>query len=190
MPLTLNRRSSAQFELSFSQFWHSSNELSDYVDIHFYDHLCAATTVFLYAQNISDDHPAVEILHDLETAAYSSYYVGKNLSGDILARRIIQAIFKWTNMLKCRLKVGARDVLWFSFFWPNFLGCGCLYIQRWFDGTSVSIDKQDLSGNVMHNKSWKTWKDVYGWTRWSSQRLLSAAQDSPGKSQLIFLALE
>jgi hypothetical protein len=70
--------------------------------------------VFLYAQKISDDHPAVEILHDLETTAY---YVDNNPSGHILrlARCIIQAILRWTDMLNCRLKIGAPYVLWFHF---------------------------------------------------------------------------
>ena len=79
---------------------------------HFYDHLCAATTVFLYAQNISDDHPAVGILRDLETTAY---YVDEDMSGHILMRRIIQAILKWADMLNCCLKVGVPYVLWFNF---------------------------------------------------------------------------
>jgi hypothetical protein len=86
--------------------------LSDYADLHFYNHLCAATTVFLYGQNISDDHPAVEILHDLETSAY---HVDKNSSGYILrlARCIIKVILRWANMLNCRLKVATpyHDVL-------------------------------------------------------------------------------
>ena len=73
------------------------------------DHLYAATTVFLHAQNISDDHPAVEILHDLETIACY------NLLGR-LARCIIQAILRWADMLNCRLKVGAPYVLWFHLF--------------------------------------------------------------------------
>ena len=75
---------------------------------HFYDHLCAATTVFLYGQNISDDYPTVEILHDLETTAY---YVDENSSSHILARHIIQAILRWANMLNCDPKVGAPYVL-------------------------------------------------------------------------------
>ena len=71
--------------------------------------------VFLYAQNISDDHPAVQFLHDLETTAYC---VDKNSSGYILrlAQCIIQAILRWANKLdlNCRLKVGAPYVLWFQ----------------------------------------------------------------------------
>ena len=35
--------------------------------------------------------------------------------------------------------------------WQNFLGYGRLCSQRWFDGTSVLFDKQNLSGNIMHN---------------------------------------
>jgi hypothetical protein len=65
--------------------------------------------VFLHAQNISDDHPAVEFLHELESTAY---FVDKNLSGYILARCIIQAILGWANMLNC-LNVGALYVLLF-----------------------------------------------------------------------------
>ena len=64
--------------------------------------LCAATSVSLSARNISDDHPAVQILHDLET---TTYYVDENWSGNNMARCIIQAILKWTNMLYCCLKV-------------------------------------------------------------------------------------
>jgi len=86
-----------------------SHDLSDYVNFHFYGHLCAATTIFLYARNISDDHPAVEILHDLETTAY---YVDKNSSDFVLmlARCIIRAILRWTNMLNCCLKGVAVSV--------------------------------------------------------------------------------
>ena len=115
MTLTFSRRFPSQFELSFSKFRCSSHELSDYVFSYFYDHLCAATTDFLYAQNISDDHPAVEILHDLET---TTYHVDKILSGYILrlARWIIQVILRWANMLYCRLKVGRPYVLWLHFY--------------------------------------------------------------------------
>ena len=58
---------------------------------------------FLYAQNI-DDHPAVEILHDLETI---TYYVDENMSYWMaqVARDIIHAILRWADMLNCRLKV-------------------------------------------------------------------------------------
>ena len=114
MPLTFSRRFSTCFTLLSPQFWRSSYELSDHVFNHFYDHLCAATTDILYEQNISDDHPAVEILRDLETTAY---HVDKILSEYILrlARWIIQVILRWANMLYCRLKVGAPYVLWFHF---------------------------------------------------------------------------
>ena len=90
----------------YSKFRRSSYDISDYINFHFYNHLCAATTVFLYAQNISDDHPALEILHDLETTAY---YANENSSGHILwlARCIIQAILRWASMLNSRLKVAA-----------------------------------------------------------------------------------
>jgi hypothetical protein len=80
----------------------SSPEVFEYVYLHFYDHLCAATSGFLHVRNIPDDHPAVEILHDLETTAY---HVDESLSGYIIMRRIIQAILKWADMLNCRLKV-------------------------------------------------------------------------------------
>ena len=97
----------------YSKIWRSSNDLSDYVNFHFYNHLCAATTVFLSAQNISDDHPAVEILHGLET---TTYCLNENSSGYVLrlARCIIQAILGWANMLNGRLKV-APYVLSFHF---------------------------------------------------------------------------
>ena len=100
--------------LSLSKFWRSSHDLSNYVSLHFYDHLCAATLV-LYDQNISDDHPALEFLHDLETTAY---YVDINSAGYIctLARFVIEAILRWANMLNCRLKVGAPSAMYYCFF--------------------------------------------------------------------------
>ena len=67
--------------------------------------------VFRCPQYISDDHPAVEFLHVLETTAY---YADKN-SDYTLRRYIIQAILSWANILKNRLKVGASYVLWFHF---------------------------------------------------------------------------
>ena len=59
--------------------------------------------VFLdvHARNISDDHPAVAILRDLETAVY---YVDDSSSGS-LARCIIQVILRWVDMLNSHLKV-------------------------------------------------------------------------------------
>ena len=65
--------------------------------------------VFLYPQYISDDHPAVEILHVMETTAY---YADKN-SGYALRQYIIRDILRWANTI-C-LKVGALYVLWFHF---------------------------------------------------------------------------
>ena len=56
----------------------------------------------LYARNISDDHPAVQILHDLET---KSYYVDEDMPGYILARQFIGTILRWAGMLGCRLMV-------------------------------------------------------------------------------------
>ena len=50
----------------------------------------------MVTQNISDNHPALEILHDLENTAY---YVDKT-SGNILAQHIIQAILRWAEMMK------------------------------------------------------------------------------------------
>ena len=78
---------------------------------HFYSHLCAATAALVYAQNISNDHPAVEIFHDLETR---TYYV-QNLTGH-LEQRIIHTILKWTtNMLDLDspMKVGALNLPFF-----------------------------------------------------------------------------
>ena len=51
-----------------------------------------------------------------------------------------------------------------SFFWHNFLGCGCLCFQRWFEGTSASFDKQNLSGNVTQKNAWKV-NVPYYWPR-------------------------
>ena len=110
MPLTLRCRFSANLNFRFLKFWRSSHDLSEYVYYHFYDHLCAATTIFLSARNITDDHPALEILHDMETTAY---FVDENSSA--LRRHIIQVILRWLSMLNSHLKVGAPYVLWFHF---------------------------------------------------------------------------
>ena len=80
------------------------------MSVHFHGHLYAATRVFLNARNIPEDHPAVEILKDMETTAY---YVDRNSSGYILAQHIFQAILGWKDMLNHYLKVGAPFVLWF-----------------------------------------------------------------------------
>jgi len=72
------------------------HDLSDYIVCHFYDHLCKATTDFLYEQNISDEHPASELLHFLETTAYN------NLSRFNLGRPVMYSILQWENMLDCR----------------------------------------------------------------------------------------
>jgi hypothetical protein len=110
--------------------------LLHYVDRHLYDHLCAATTGFLrvHARNISDDHPAVEILHDLETTAY---YVDESKSGR-LARSIVHVILRWTDMLNCRLTVGGPYVLWFHF------------SDTTSKGLAVSVSNVDLMTRVCH----------------------------------------
>jgi Ser/Thr protein kinase RdoA (MazF antagonist) len=66
--------------------------------------------VLLYAQNISDDHPAVEMLRDLEN---TTYRVDNNSSGYILrlAHSIIHVILRWADMLNCNLKVVLPYVL-------------------------------------------------------------------------------
>ena len=115
MPLTFSRRfPPIQVRALISYFRLSSHELSEYVCSHFYDHLCAATTGFLHAQNISDNHPAVEILCDMEITAY---YVDKNSSVYILrlARCIILDILRWADMLNSCLKVCAPYLLWIFF---------------------------------------------------------------------------
>ena len=56
----------------------------------------------LYTRNISDDHPVVQILHDLETKAY---HVDENIPGHIDARYFIKIVLGWADMLNCRLKV-------------------------------------------------------------------------------------
>ena len=69
---------------------------------------------FFNAQNISNDHPAVEFLRDLEA---TPYYFDENFLGRKihLAQHIFQAILRWANKLKCHLKVSAPYVLWFYF---------------------------------------------------------------------------
>ena len=81
---------------------------------------------FLNVQNIPNDHPAVEVLRDLEATAY---YYNRNLLGEriSLVNYTFEAILRWANMLKCRLKVGAPYVLWFHFLTDYFLECGCLW---------------------------------------------------------------
>ena len=54
------------------------------------NHLCEATTVFLHSKNISDDHPALEMLHDLETTTYYNLPVK-------LEQCITQAILRWAD---------------------------------------------------------------------------------------------
>jgi hypothetical protein len=102
-------------------------------------------------QNISDDHPAVEFLNDLETTAY---YVDENSSGYILVRRIIHPILRWANLLNCRLKVRCSLCNFFLTQLPRVRPGLSLFAT--FDGTShVSFDKQKLSGNVMQRMSMK-----------------------------------
>ena len=56
--------------------------------------------IFLDVQHISDDHPAVEFLHDLE--AYCD-----EKSSHALRQLIIWNICMWAISLKYELKVGA-----------------------------------------------------------------------------------
>ena len=50
---------------------------------------------------------------------------------------------RWANILNCRLKVCASYItVVVSLFLHNVLGCGSLPFQHWFDGTSVSYEKQ------------------------------------------------
>ena len=86
----------------------------------------------VHARNI-DDHPAVEILHDLET---KTYYVDDGRLSGRLARCIIRSILYWTDMLNCRLKVGAPYVLWLHFFNPT------------SQGVTVSVANTDLMERV------------------------------------------
>ena len=65
-----------------------------------------------------------------------------------------------------------------SLSWLNLLACSSLYFQRWFDRTTLSFDKQNLSGNAMHNKA----SDIIYYNWWirprSSQHLFDfAVQD-------------
>ena len=70
-------------------------------------------------------------------------------------------------------------VVWLS--WNNLLACGSLYFRRWFDGTSLSFDKQNISWSAMHNN---TGGDIIYYNWWtrprSSQHLFDfAVQDYP-----------
>ena len=96
MFLTFSRRfSSPNLSPHFLKFWRSSNDLSVYARSHFYDHLLAATKVFLHARIILDNHPAVKLFHDLETTAY---YIVKSLSS-WMSQFIIQCILRWADNL-------------------------------------------------------------------------------------------
>jgi len=99
-----------------------------------------------YAQNIPDDHPAVEFLVDLETTAY---YVDKNSSGYIrrLARCIIEAILRWAYMLDlhCRMKgvavsVSNIDLMERVCHLTNKIYREMLYITRHERMTMITID--------------------------------------------------
>ena len=59
----------------------------EYVD-HFYNHLCKATADFLYGQNISGEHPSLELFHYLETTVYNK------LSGSKLGRHVMYSILR------------------------------------------------------------------------------------------------
>ena len=77
---------------------------------------------------------------------------------------------------------GCRLMYIVSFFWNNFLGRRCLCFQRRLDETTVSFDKQNLSGNVMSKKTWKDVDYYYEWTlprsTWTYPLLFdSAVQD-------------
>ena len=92
-----------------------SHDLSEYITDHFYDHLCNATTDFLYEQGISNEHPALELLHYLETTAYD------DLSEFKLGRHVMYSILRWANMLICHpsLEVDAPYLLCFHFSDPT-----------------------------------------------------------------------
>ena len=157
MLLTLSCKLPPNLSFLFPKFWRSSRDLSGYISNHFYDHLCKATTDFLYKQDISDEHPALEFLRYLETTAYDT------LSGFILGRNVMYCILRWENMLNCHpsLEVDASYLL-VSLSWHNFLGCGHVRFQGRYYGTSASFDNQNLSGNVMYNKiSWWNEKNYY-----------------------------
>ena len=56
-----------------------------------------------------------------------------------------------------------------SLFWHSLLACVTLNFQleRWLDRTSSSFDKQNISGNAIHNNTGKAWDIIYynSWTR-------------------------
>lgn len=93
----------------------SSLDLAEYVRSNLYQHLCAATEIFLSGQNIPGDHPAVSILDDLDRTTY--YHLDANQSHCIsyLAQYTIRSVVRWADMLNGHLKVGALCILWFHF---------------------------------------------------------------------------
>ena len=111
MPSTLTRKFPHNLSFLFLKCDASSHKLSAYVVEYFYDHLCKATTDFVYGQNISDEHPALELILYLETTAYNI------LSGLKLGQHVMFSILRWENKLNCRpnLEVDAPYLLCFTF---------------------------------------------------------------------------
>ena len=87
---------------------------------------------FLYPQYISNDHPAMDFLHNLET---KSYYVDKDSLGVTLGGCIMKAILRWANMLKCHMKVCSS------------MYCGFLHFS---DTTSKAVPNVDLMERVCY----------------------------------------
>ena len=107
MPSTLTRKFPHNLSFLFLKCDASSHKLSAYVVEYFYDHLCKATTDILSGQNISDEHPALELLHYLETIAYNKF------SGFNLGQRFMYSVLRWENVLNSRpsLKVDVPYLL-------------------------------------------------------------------------------
>ena len=88
--------------------------------------------------------------------------------GQISLRDILSVLF-WGGQICWSVIWRWVSPVYFGFtIWHNFLGCGCLFFQRWFDKTSLSFDKQNLPGNVIQNKAWKddvSYNTGCQWTR-------------------------
>ena len=75
-----------------------------------------ATDIFLSSQNIPGDHPAVEILNDLDRIAYSRLNANHSHSIPCLVPYTLRPILRWATMLNNRLKVDVLYMFKFLFF--------------------------------------------------------------------------
>ena len=134
----------------------------------YYDHLllvCAATTIFLCAQNNSRNPAAVESLRNLETTAYYVDDFFSDRPGRVMYVFIQLSWDGQTIVLRCAICSAV------SIFWHNFL-LGCLCFRCLFDGKSVSFGKQIYP---MHIKTVRTHsgKDDYYYYTWTGPQALA-----------------